>query len=97
MDFYNKNIVILVFGILDNNLAGNLLPAPLKKKKKRGVDAKINPSWIHERVVGRYHHFDLFLENLLATHAHVFLCFEKNMVGPAACRLPPAGNHEPVT
>jgi len=34
MDFYNKNIVILVFGILDNNLAGNLLPAPLKKKKK---------------------------------------------------------------
>jgi hypothetical protein len=35
MDFYNKNIVILVFGILDNNLAGNLLPARLKKKEKK--------------------------------------------------------------
>jgi len=97
MDFYGKTLVILVFGILDNNLAGNLLPARLKKKEKRCGCKKKKPSWIHERVVGRYHHFDLFLENLLATHAHVFLCFEKNMVGPAACRLPPAGNHEPVT
>jgi hypothetical protein len=89
--------VILVVGILDNNLAGNLLPARLKKKRKKVWMQKKKPSWIHERVVGRYHHFDLFLENLLATHAHVFLCFEKNMVGPAACRLPPAGNHEPIT
>jgi len=40
MDFYGKTLVILVVGILDNNLAGNLLPARLKKKKEKGVDAK---------------------------------------------------------